>query len=102
MLDKKTIFSENKGKPGIYRFVNLNNGHSYIGSSVDLTRRLRDYLSATNWLNKELLKNNSLIYKALLKYGYTSFKLEILEYCEKSQCILREQYYIDTLSPSLL
>jgi hypothetical protein len=29
------------------------------------------------------------IYKALLKYGYSGFKLEILEYCEPSNCIER-------------
>lgn len=43
--DHKTIFRDNKGKSGIYRFVNLRDGRSYIGSSVDLTRRFRDYLS---------------------------------------------------------
>jgi group I intron endonuclease len=36
---------------------------------------------------------------ALLKYGYSSFTLEILEYCEISVLIEREQYYIDTLKP---
>lgn len=35
----------------------------------------------------------------MLKYGYQSFRLDILEYCERSECISREQYYIDTLSP---
>lgn len=44
--DRKTIFRDNKGKSGIYRFVNLRNGKTYIGSSVDLTRRFRDYFSA--------------------------------------------------------
>lgn len=44
-------------------------------------------------------KNNMLIYKALLKYGYSNFMLEILEYCEKSCLIEREQYYLDLLKP---
>lgn len=35
----------------------------------------------------------------MLKYGYRSFRLDILEYCERSKCIIREQHYIDTLSP---
>lgn len=35
----------------------------------------------------------------MLKYGYPSFRLDILEYCERSECISREQYYIETLSP---
>ena len=39
------------------------------------------------------------INKALLKYGYSNFQLEILEYCEPSDVIEREQYYIDLLVP---
>jgi|SRR5690349_2929303 group I intron endonuclease len=39
------------------------------------------------------------ICKAILKYGYSSFKLEILEYCDPSEVIAREQYYIDTFNP---
>lgn len=39
------------------------------------------------------------INRALLKYGYSGFKLEILEYCEPSKCIEREQYYLDLLNP---
>lgn len=97
-MRKKTIFRENRGKSGIYRFVNILNGRSYLGSSVDLTRRFRDYLSS-EWINKELLKNKSFIYKALLKNGYSNFRLEILEYCDKADCVSREQYYMDTLRP---
>ncbi len=40
-----------------------------------------------------------LIYKALLAYGFDEFILEILEYCEPSDLIKREQYYIDLLKP---
>ena len=39
------------------------------------------------------------IYKAILKYGYSNFSLEILEYCEPNLLISREQYYIDLLEP---
>lgn len=42
---------------------------------------------------------SSLICRALLKYGYSSFTLDILEYCETSVLIEREQYYIDNLKP---
>lgn len=98
LTETKVIFHENKGKSGVYRFVNLVNGRTYIGSSADLTRRFRDYLSVV-WLNKELQRNKSIIYRALLKYGYSGFRLDILEYCGKSECIKREQFYIDTLSP---
>lgn len=40
-----------------------------------------------------------LIHQALLKYGYSGFKLEILEYCDKEKVIQREQYYLDLLQP---
>jgi len=39
------------------------------------------------------------IYKALLNYGYSSFKLEILEFCNKDETLAREQYYLDLLLP---
>nr|QIJ45982.1 hypothetical protein [Calonectria ilicicola] len=96
---KKMIFKDNLKMPGIYRWVNLINSDTYIGSAVDLTKRLRDYL-APRWLEKEILKHNSIIYRALIKYGYSNFRLEILEYCDKSQTIMREQYYIDKYQPT--
>jgi group I intron endonuclease len=34
-----------------------------------------------------------------LKYGYSNFKLEILEYCDQELLICREQYYLDLLKP---
>jgi group I intron endonuclease len=40
-----------------------------------------------------------LIHKALLKYRYSNFSFEILEYCEPKKCIEREQYYLDLLKP---
>jgi group I intron endonuclease len=40
-----------------------------------------------------------LINRSLLKYGYSNFQLEILEYCEPSIIIEREQYYLDILKP---
>lgn len=36
-----------------------------------------------------------LINKALIKYGYSNFILEILEYCDRSDVLIREQYYMD-------
>lgn len=39
------------------------------------------------------------INKALLKYGYSKFKLEIMEYCDPKELAIREQYYMDHLYP---
>jgi group I intron endonuclease len=74
------------------------NGKSYIGSSVDLGRRFSEYFSEKH-LQKESVKNGSIIYKALLKYGYSNFSLEIIEYCDPSDATKREQDYMDLLKP---
>lgn len=95
---KLIIFKENRDKAGIYRWVNLSNGKTYVGSSVNLTRRFKSYYSVY-YLENEGKKNNSLIYRALLKNGYSNFKLEILEYCESETLIEREQFYLDLIKP---
>jgi group I intron endonuclease len=97
-LEMKTIFKDNKGKSGVYRLTNIITGATYIGSAINLTRRFREYFSVKH-LKKETLKNNSIIYRALLKNGYSNFRLEILEYCDKNDTIIKEQYYIDLLKP---
>jgi group I intron endonuclease len=40
-----------------------------------------------------------IIYKALLVHGFDNFTLDILEYCELSVLLEREQYYLDLLNP---
>jgi group I intron endonuclease len=98
-LQKSSIISENRKKSGIYRWVNNLTGDFYIGSAVDLTARFYSYFSA-KYLEAALAKSNSIIYRALLKYGYSAFSLEILEYCDPGMLLEREQHYIDTLNPS--
>lgn len=44
-------------------------------------------------------RNRSRISSALLKYGYSNFSLDVIEYCESDKLISREQYYIDLLKP---
>ena len=39
------------------------------------------------------------IYKALLKHGYSNFSLDILEFCDKDNLILREKHYFNIYSP---
>lgn len=94
-LQKKQILEENKAKSGIYRWTNLLNGNSYIGSSVNLEIRLRNYYS-NSYLSHH---KNLAINRALLNHGYSNFSLEIIEYCEKEKAVSREQYYMDFLKP---
>ena len=93
--DKTKIVYENKKKSGIYRITNLTNKKFYIGSSLDLGRRFTTYYSFS-FIDR---RKTSLICKALLKYGYSKFSLEVLEYCSKENLLNREQYYLDLLKP---
>jgi len=97
-LDKNIIYFENNNRSGIYRWTNKINNKCYVGSSINLTKRLRYYYSL-KFLQKTLLKEKSLIYSAILKYGYSNFSLDILEYCNIENLIEREQYYINNLKP---
>ena len=72
------------------------NSKSYVGSSVNLGRRIQYYYSFRHITDP---KYKMLIHKALLKYGYSNFKLEILEYCEPLVVLNREQFYLDLLKP---
>lgn len=63
------ILKENKGKTGIYRWINKENGKSYIGSAVDLNIRFRSHFSISFLMNPR--NNNMKISRALLKYGYS-------------------------------
>jgi hypothetical protein len=66
-----------------------------FGCSKSLSRRFREYFNL-NYLER----NKAMpICRALLKYGYSKFSLEILEYCQPSEVISREQYFIDFLQP---
>ena len=45
-------------------------------------------------------RSNSHILSSIQKYGYSSFSLDILEYCNSSELLNKEQYYIDLLKPN--
>lgn len=76
--------------------MHIESGKSYIGSSIKLNLRFKQYF---NYNHISYPKRNLIIYKALLKYGYSGFRLEILEYCSPDVLLQREQFYFDTLSP---
>jgi pyridoxine/pyridoxamine 5'-phosphate oxidase len=63
---KGAIIEENRGKSGVYRWTNLENGSSYIGSSVNLGKRLNLYYNS-NYLTKV----NMIIHKALNKHKHS-------------------------------
>jgi len=92
--DKINIFADNRNKTGIYRWINNLNGKTYVGSSNNLSVRFYSYYSL-----RSLAKSNRPMERALLKYGFSKFSLEILEYCNLDNLLEREQYYLDILKP---
>ncbi len=96
-INKEEIFIDNKGVSGIYCFTNLINNKQYVGSAVDIRKRMYQYYN-----DKRLMASaakGSIISKALLKYGYSAFSLEIFEYCDAKDLMERESYYIRLLNP---
>jgi len=65
---------------------------------MNIYLRIKTYYNII-YLEREIKKNSSMIYRALLKHGYSNFKLEILEHCDPEKCIEREPYYIDLIKP---
>nr|YP_009440973.1 GIY-YIG endonuclease [Absidia glauca]AMA21279.1 GIY-YIG endonuclease [Absidia glauca] len=95
---KSQILLENKNKSGIYKWENKISGDFYIGSAVDLSKRMSEYYRKSYITHPS--RGRSIICYALVKYDYNNFSLSILEYCDKDKVITREQYYLDLLNPS--
>jgi len=93
-IEKQQICTENNNKTGIYRWTIVISGKSYVGSCLDLSISFNNYFNLS-YLEMESKSNNSLIYRALLKYGYSSFKLDTLVYCKPSIVVQREQDCLD-------
>lgn len=75
---------------GIYQIYNTETGKRYIGSSIDVERRLKEH-----YRNLKHHKHcNQHLQNAWNKYEeYLVF--EPLEYCEPDECLKLEQQYID-------
>lgn len=94
-----------KSEPGVYLWTNLYNGKNYVGSSNNIKRRVGEYLNPAR-LRIELRRGESKIYRSILKNGYSSFSLTILEYVDtdifdNNEYILLEieQNYINKIKP---
>lgn len=77
-------------KSGIYRIKNIITGDCYVGSSVNIEKRLRDHQR----LFRLGLHNNAYMQNSYNKYGVDAFVYNVLDYCEN--ILEREQMYIDT------
>jgi group I intron endonuclease len=44
-------------------------------------------------------RHKTVINNALIKYGYSNFKLDIIEYTSPKNAVASEQHYLDLLNP---
>nr|WDW20856.1 hypothetical protein [Valsa mali var. pyri (nom. inval.)] len=95
--DIPCILKQLKERSGVYCLINKINGHSYVGSSVNLASRMKNYLN--NTFLKARQNANMPIVKALLKYDQSNFTLLILEYVEPKLLTVRETYFITSVMP---
>lgn len=73
---------------GIYKITNKINGKVYIGQSIDINKRWSEHK-----LNSQ--SEDTVVYRAMRKYGLDNFLFEVLEECHVNELDEREIYYID-------
>lgn len=95
--DRFNILKEEKDKSGVYCLTNKINNNTYIGSSINIAGRMKNYLN--NSFLKSKQNSNMPITKDLLKYNQSNFSLSILEYVDIKDLTKRETYYITLLIP---
>ena len=75
---RRVMYSETKGQAGIYCWECKVNNNAYVGRAKNLAVRLTRYFTSSR-LQWEAECKNSIICKAILKYGIGNFRLFILE-----------------------
>jgi group I intron endonuclease len=95
--DRARIMKDCAKASGVYYLINNVNGHTYVGSSINLAARVRNYLNNSYLQDKK--NSNMPITKALLKYGHSNFSFWVLEYVNSYNLAVRETLYITQLLP---
>lgn len=80
---------------GIYKITNHVNKKCYIGSSVQIGIRFQQHKGRL----RKNAHHSQYLQRAWNLHGEESFTFEVLERCEESKHLEREQYYMDTLHP---
>lgn len=70
----------------IYQIINVLNNHSYIGYTKNLIYRMEKHFKS--------IKNNTVLYRAIRKYGIDNFVVKILEQPLLEDLSEREKYWI--------
>ena len=82
------------GLTGVYLITNKVNGKKYVGASVKINQRL------SNHMNRDAKRYYyHPFYEDVRTYGKDGFDFQVLEVCDKSVLLEREQYWYDELKP---
>jgi len=96
--ERDLIKSKTLNKSGVYLWHNKISNKDYVGSSLNLYKRISRYFQP-GYLNYITQKDLPII-RALKKYGVENFVLVILDYTEKLTLHKSEQFFIDLLQPT--
>jgi hypothetical protein len=77
----------------IYKATNLINRKEYVGQTKQTLKRR---MSMHKWRSKK--RSNTHFYNSMKKYGFDSFKFEVLEEIENKNLDEREKYHIHKLN----
>lgn len=84
-------------RSGVYLWYNKVSGKYYVGSSINLYKRLSRYYQK-GYLRYSTHYDLPIV-RAITKYGLDNFILVILDYTDEFNIHLSEQYFIDSLLP---
>ena len=80
---------------GIYKILNKLTDDCYVGSSINTKQRSqRHFKDLRNGYHHSIV-----LQRAVDKYGIENFEFIIIEECDKTILIEREQFYLDSLKP---
>lgn len=78
--------------PGIYKIVSPT-GNTYIGQAKNIYKRIQKY----KWVSSTM--NQPIIYRSIMKHGWESHVVSVVEYCDVSELdekeILHKQKFIE-------
>lgn len=80
---------------GIYQITHSASGRNYVGSAVNLNKRLKEHVRQLN----EGCHHSKFMQRVFKKHGADSLSFKILLFCDKKNLIFFEQRAIDTIKP---
>ncbi len=84
---------------GVYRITNIKTGRAYVGSAINLTKRLVQHFVDL----KRGVHHCKYLQRSYDKWGKDAFDTDVIEYVDDIERLLeREQFYLDSLGMDAL